>query len=93
MKTTSKTTCVLLIAAFLFSSCGQSTGNPTAELATLPVYELSPSQSVKAVRKTPASAPSVGKRDGRITAFLTDCESQLDRIRDGFSASIGQPHR
>ena len=84
MKTTSKTTCVLLIAAFLFSSCGQSTGNPTAELATLTIYELSQPQPVKTVREN--GAPS-------LTGFLTDCESQLDRIRNGFSTSIGQPHR
>ncbi|MBV6443472.1 MAG: hypothetical protein DYG98_00665 [Haliscomenobacteraceae bacterium CHB4] len=84
MKTTSKTTCALLIAAFLSSSCDRSTLNTPAELAMLPVYELSHPQPAKVVRKN---------SDRSITGFLADCESQLDRIRDGLSTSIGQPHR
>lgn len=84
MKTTSKTTCVTLIAAFLFSSCGQSTPNTPAELAVMPIYELSYPRPANVVRKN---------SDCSLTGFLADCESQLERIRDGFSASIGQPHR
>jgi len=75
---------MLLIAAFLFTACGQDNHSPSTEFAALPVYELSHPQPAKVVHKN-------GGRS--LTGFLSDCESQLDRIKDGFSAAIGQPHK
>ena len=93
MKTTSKTTGLLLAVALLLSACSQNDQIPPAELAALPIYEFANHQPAKVAHNNPVSVPSADKRDRSITDFLTDCESQLDRIRDGFSASIGQPHK
>jgi hypothetical protein len=93
MKTTSKTTGLLFAAALLFSACGQDVQTPSAEFATLSVYEFANHQPAKVAHKSPTYTTSAGRHDRSITDFLTDCQSQLDRIRDCFSASIGQPHK
>ncbi|HRI60823.1 MAG TPA: hypothetical protein PK228_13890 [Saprospiraceae bacterium] len=93
MKTTSKSIGLLFGAALLFSACGQDAQNPPAELAALSIYEFTHHQPVHVAGQNLTRATSANKHDRSITDFLTDCESQLDRIRDGFSASIGQPHR
>lgn len=85
MKTPSTTICILFSAALLFfSSCGQNAPKPPAEFASMPVYECSAPRPARIVQHN--DNPSIG-------AWLTDCESQLDRIRDCFAASIGRPHR
>ena len=85
MKTSSKAICLLISAASLFfSSCEQDIPKPPAEFASMSVYECSAPRPVRIIQHNDNSS---------VATWLTDCESQLDRIRDCFAASVGRPHR
>lgn len=84
MKTTIKTIGLLFGAALLLTACGQNHRNPPAELDYMPLGEISISRPEKVAHLDNSNS---------ITDFLTDCESQFNRIGNSFSASIGQPHK
>lgn len=84
MKTPSKIIVLLFAAVLLFSACELHTHDPSAELATLPIYKFAQHQPAKAVSKN---------TDQSITGILTHWEIQLDRMQNFFSTTIGMPHQ